>query len=237
MSTIHVVFVDAATRQPVGESDLPADQLPESFAVETTLHLGGDDWQIEHAEPVTRAEAAQAGQLRLVIRQIERVDPKDILFSLPTIENALPPTQDGGGNVLRMREDDWRQVELIAAELEPEVAAELAAIRQIHAERQGAGFPRLHVRARIPEPLAGTALALDTVARGPRRPLGFDGAEGIVIGGFAFDAGDGTIYGREDGGRVTVLGAWRAELLVLADLAQAHDLIIVDWCAARLILT
>lgn len=237
MPTVHVTLIDAASQQVLGEADLPPEQLPESFALETTLHIGGDDWSVEHAEPMTRAAYVAAGRLRLVIRKLLRVDPKDILFSLPTLENTAPPMEDAGGDgdAVLLHEDDWRQVELIAADLEPAIAAELAEIRRVHAERDGIGFRRLHVRERIPEPLRGTAIGIDAVGRGRRRPIGFRDHAGVVTGGFAFDVDDGAIYGREDGGRVVVLGAWRADPEVLIELARAHGLVVVDWCAAALI--
>jgi hypothetical protein len=234
VTDVHVVLINAATQQVFGEVDLPAEQLPEAFAVATTLHLGDRDWSVEGAEPATRAEYVAARRLRLVIREIQRVDPKTILFSLPTLENALPPTQDGHSDAVRLHEDDWRQLELVTAELEPTIEAELAAIREIHAEREGLGFRRLHVRERIPEPLTGTDISLDAVRRARPRDLGFAGSAGIVVGGFAFDAGDGAIYGRRDGGRVVVLGAWRTEPGILVDVARLHRLMIVDWCAARM---
>jgi hypothetical protein len=33
-------------------SDLPVSRLPDSFAPETTLHLGGEPWLVERAEPL-----------------------------------------------------------------------------------------------------------------------------------------------------------------------------------------
>lgn len=235
MATVHVLLVDAASGQPIGEVELPPDQLPESFVEATTLHLGGSDWQVEHAEPVTREQAIAAGRLRLVLRQIQTIDPQQVLFSLPTLENALPPMQDGGGDVLRIHEDDWRQIELVAPRFEPEIVAELAAIREVFTERVGPGYRRLHVRERIPEPLAGTALTVDDVNSGARRALGIGDSPGIVVGGFAFDVEGGAVYGHEDAGHVVALGIWRAAPEVLRDLARAHRLFIVDWCAAKLI--
>ena len=230
--------MDAASGRSIGEVDLPSDNLPESFATTTTLHLGDSDWNVEHAEPVRRADAVAAGWLRLVVRQVQikHVDPRTILFSLPTLENALPPMQDGDGcDALRIHEDDWRQVELVAARFEPEIAAEFAAIREVHAEREGIGYRRLHVRERIPEPLAGVALTRDAVSKGARRQLAFDESPGVVAGGFAFDLADGALYGREEARRVVVVGAWCAAPEVLADIARPHKLIIVDWCSARML--
>jgi hypothetical protein len=69
--TVHVALMDAASGRSIGEVDLPSDNLPESFAVATTLHLGDSDWTVEDAEPVTRAAAVAAGRLRLVVRQVQ----------------------------------------------------------------------------------------------------------------------------------------------------------------------
>ncbi len=235
MATVHVVLVDAASGQPIGQVDLQPDQLPESFAQPTTLHLGDDDWRVEHAEPVTRAEAIAAGQLRLTLRQVVQIDPAKILFTLPTLENAIPPMQDGEGDALRIHEDDWRQIELVAPRFELEIAAELAAIREVVAERTGPGYQRLHVRERIPEPLAGTSLTIAEVSGGARRALRIGDSAGIVAGGFGFDVAGGAVYGREHAGRVVVVGVHGAGAEALRDLARAHRLVIVDWCAARLI--
>jgi len=235
VATVHVVLIDEASGQAFGEVDLAPDQLPESFAVSTTLQLGGSEWAVKNAEPGTRAEAVAAGRLRLVLRQVERVDPKEILFSLPTLENALPPIQDCRGDAVRIHEDDWRQVELVAPRFEREIAEDLAAIREVHAERTGPGFRRLHVRERIPEPLAGATIEIGVVTRGAHRSLGFHDPAGIIAGGFAIDVDGGVVYGREDAGRVVVVGAWRSVPEVLADLSRAYGLLIVDWCRATMI--
>lgn len=113
--------------------------------------------------------------------------------------------------------------------------ARIGAGGEVFAERTGSGYRRLHVGERIPEPLAGTALTIGGVNRGVRRALRIGDSPGIVAGGFVFDVEDGAVYGREDAGRVAVLGVWSAAPEVLRDLARAHRLFIVDWCAAKLI--
>lgn len=242
MSTIHVELVDGATGQLFGTADLPADQLPETFATSTTLHLGADDWHVEHAAPMTRDEYVASGHLRLVIRKLEHVDPRQVLFSLPTLENALPPTREGDASAACvLHPDDWRQLELVASRFEPEIAVELAAIRAVHAERRGVGFERLHVRERITEPLAGVELELDEVRAAiggelARRELAFEGAPGVVAGGFAFLVESGVVYGHEERGLVHCIGIARgADSSRLTALAKAHSLVIVDWCQARVL--
>jgi hypothetical protein len=234
MPTVHVQLVDAASNLPLGEADLSVEQLPESFAAPTTLHLGGGEWHVEHAEPVTRAEFAASGQLRLRLRKIDYVDPTKILFSLPTLESVLPPMAAAEAtNALVLHEDDWRQHELVTAQLEPEIAAELAEIRKVHAERKGPGFERLHVRERIPEPLRGASIPIAEVeqvlAGATRQPVTFNRHAGSVRGGFAFVRGDSAIYGREDGGVVRVLAIAGGEATPLVALAKRHGLVIVDW--------
>lgn len=234
--TVHVELIDAVTGKLLGATLLPVDQLPASFAASTTLHLAGGDWHVEHAEPTTRAEYAASGRLRLVIRKIEHVDPQELLFSLPSLENATPPMVDGDSSAaFAIHEDDWRQIELLSARFTPEVALELAAIRDVHAERVGPGWKRVHVRERIPQPFAGTEFRLAEVSAAlgdpRRRTVTLGNTAGIVADGFALASGDETIYGLLDGDRVAVLAMTTVEAAApLAALARAFDLVLVDWC-------
>lgn len=238
MTTIHVVLVNAATNQVFGESELALEQLPETFELATTMHIGDVDWSVERAEPPTRTEFAASGQLRLVLRKVEHIDPKSILFSLPTIENTLPPGHEAdSSNAHRMREDDWRQLELVAVALAPVVEAELAEIRSVYEDRVGPGFKRIHVRERIVSPLEDVQLGVDDLARAlgnpPRRDLTvYQDPGGIVTGGFAFSMEEGVVYGREDAGHVLALGVDGELPAELAELADHHALLVVDWCRA-----
>ena len=234
MTTIHVQLVNAKTQTVMGEADLPVDQLPESFAAPTTLHLGGSDWSVVKAEPMTRDEYVKTGALLLVLHPIEMVDPKTILFSLPTIENTMPPLEPGDAACM-MHEDDWRQHELVSSRFEPEIAAELADIRKVHEDREGMGFKTIHVRSRIPEPLGGRTITLAdlTAALGDPTREGVSLGGSAVTGGFAFAIGDGHVYGREDGGLVREIGVDHGtDPSGLAAFARANQLVLVDWCAA-----
>ena len=243
-TTVHVELFDAVTRELLGAADLPIDQLPESFAVSTTLHLGNTDWHVEEADPVDRAEFAARGTLRLVLRKIEHVDPKKILFSLPTLENALPPllpSDPAAAAAFTIHEDDWRQIELVAESHAAAIDADLAAIREVKSERGDLpGFRRLHVRERIPQPLAALRIPLDDIRTAlgapPRRDLALHDRGSIVEGGFAFDAGEGMIYGRAEHEHVVALCIWRdAGLAALVELARTHGLVLVDWCATSVL--
>jgi hypothetical protein len=58
----------------------------------------------------------------------------------------------------------------------------------------------------------------------------------VVDGGFAFDAGEGMIYGRAEHEHVVALCIWRdASLAPLVELARTHGLVLVDWCATSVL--
>jgi hypothetical protein len=239
VSIVHVVLFDSGAGRVLGEVDMPVTQLPESFAASTTLHLGDVDWQVVRAEPTTRAELVATGRLRLELRKIERVAPRSILFSVPTLEDVAPPTGGLIHDAVIMHEDDWRQRELVSARFAPEIAAEVAAIRAIHTEhRSGPGFTQVHVRERIPEPMAGVGLAVGELsALGARRPLAIEAGGGPpveVVGGFAFEVETGVVYGRLEGDVVVALGlAPGTDPAPLTNLARAHDLVLVSWCTVE----
>ena len=58
---VEVTFIDDATGEPFGVTQIPPDDLPESFELDTTLHIGDDDWSVVDAQPSTRAEYAKSG--------------------------------------------------------------------------------------------------------------------------------------------------------------------------------
>ncbi|MEO8702253.1 MAG: hypothetical protein ABI867_19570 [Kofleriaceae bacterium] len=239
MTKVHVSFVNAATNELFGEVDLPIERLPETFEHDTTMHLGDADWTVERAEPGTRTEFAETGTLRLTMRKIEHLDPKTILFSLPTIENALPPGHTGSvEGAHRMREDDWRQVELVSAKLEPDIEAELAQVREVHEDsREGSAYKRIHVRQRILAPLDGSHVTVADVARvlgePERQALAVHQSAGVLVtGGFAFTSGHTIIYGREDSGLVVELGIDGEVPPAIEQLADRHGLFVVYWCRA-----
>lgn len=197
-NTVHVTMVDAATDRVMGEADLDPAQLPDSFDLSeysTTMHIGSADWHVENAEPTDRAGYAASGRLHLVIRKIELLEAvpallpggvtEEILFSLPTLVDALPPVVAGDvGDAFALHEDDWRQREFVATVFRPEIAAEFDMIRAARDSRIGQGYKRLHVRERIPEPLADVALPLASVRAALGDPVRRDVAMGggLVVG-------------------------------------------------------
>jgi hypothetical protein len=254
--TIRVELYDAATGQCFARSETPPERLPESFEAATTLHLDNGDRDVERADPVTAAEFRRTGKLRLVLRKVcvERVDPEEVLFSLPTISDGLPAIQPGstklGYDVLELGEDDWRQREFVSAGLYGVAESELAAIREIYERhRVGSGFDQLHPRTALAAPLDGADLTLASLrqAVGPRATwlagIAFHGVAGLVADGFAVRLPSSLeFYGLRVDSRITALAvAGRcgnnvaaADLDALAAFAASHNLYLVDWCRATL---
>lgn len=243
--TVLVEFRDGAGGQVIASSAMPADRLPDTFEVDTVLHMGATLYRVMRAEPANAADFVAAGRLVLTLAPVESVPARDILYSLPTLDGALPASDvpaPGGRWVLH--EDDWRQVELVSAALEDAVRAELAAIHRIHAEcAQRSGFTDLHVRRGPASPLVpppgmdAVRAALPAHARN-LGGVGFRDAPGIIGGSFAWEAGGVTAYGVEVRGTVPVLGLHPAGAAGdpgplgagLAGLAATHGLLLVDWC-------
>ena len=251
-ATIQVHFIDAKTGQPMGEAELSAEQLPPTFEAATTLKLGGKSYEVVSAQPMTATEYRKTGKLRLTLREtnVSTVNPRDILYSLPTLSDELPALAEGltklGRNVLELHEDDWRQVEFVALALESPIEAELKAIERIFTQHhKRPGFDALHIRKEIPTPLQGSWPTLTDL----RSTLGetaswldgvsFQGMAGLVAGGFAVKLPSGiTVYGTEKEGRVSVLAlrptkvgaAAEGDARLLSALAIRHQLCLVDWC-------
>jgi hypothetical protein len=173
------------------------------------------------------------------------VDPKGILFSLPSINDALP--RDRGpvdGSEFVLAEDDWRQLEFVHFSNGKVVWDELRAICRIceeHSHSEGFGFDDLHVRSRLVEPLSAAGLTVDSLAKvdlGPIRSLCFDGHDVRIEGGFAHSlSSHWTLYGMVTKRQIETLALQPAlgalgegDAIALEGFARKHELLLVDWC-------
>lgn len=246
--TVTVTLTDEATGQTLAVSNVPTAQLPDTFALDTSLDLGGERYAVVRAEPPTKTQFASERRLTLFLRKVEAVDPKDILFSLPTICGAALPESAPGqpaGAVAVLHEDDWRQCEFVALDHAQAISAELEAIQEIYATASvDIGWRRLHVRERIPHPLPRGLSWRDVVARlRPHHPLGgiaFGDGRRPVKGAVAVTLREGVIFwGIEAAGELTVLsiqngaGASPSTVTALKRVADELSLFLVDWCRCR----
>lgn len=255
--SVAVEFVDASTGQSFARSDIPAEQLPATFTVDTTLTLAGESWSVVRADPPTAAEFCVSGRLVLTLSRVTYVLPHDILYSLPTLCDRLPAVAPATSDLdrLQLHEDDWRQVELISAGLADVVATELAAVRRVYEEHAVtgpdggiSGFRSLHVRsapaAPLIPPLPQPELRQMLPAQRTYAGVGFVGAPGTTIDSFAFGYGPINVYGLAPEGAVAVLGlqisgprsdAFDDTAAGLADIMRACTLTLVDWCRCTMV--
>ena len=245
---IKIEFVDADTGNVFAISELPPEDLPETFAVDTTMHLGDEDWTVVSAEPMPATEFRKSGELRLVLRKVMWMDPKKILYTMPSICNYLgeiDPASSKTGEELEIHEDEWRNIELVSLDYEVDINTYLHEILRIHQEeRSGIGFKRLFVREGIEFPLESApipAAELENVFQIVKRYTGlsYQGADGIVTRSFAFTTQGGIVfYGRQQNGGMQELCIAECNLNekieqdvnALEFLMAKYSLCFVDWC-------
>lgn len=162
---VHVEFINGTNQTVVVTSDIPLEQLPDSFRIDTTLELAEKKWSVVSANPTDKTEFSKTGKLRVVLSEIQMMPPGDLLYSLPTISNDCGQAM---GDVIpheglfQIHEDDWRQIEFVGQGYKRAIQEELADIQSIYEkEHVGVGFKRVHVRKRIPAPLSGTVITVD----------------------------------------------------------------------------
>ncbi|AHG22918.1 hypothetical protein Z042_19295 [Chania multitudinisentens RB-25] len=250
--TVEITLIERGKDEAFGVSQVLVDQLPDTFEINTTLHLGDVDWQVVEAMPATKAEFRETGKVTVVLvkQEIFDIDPTKLLFSLPTISNDLAMVEAVSSleNVLVLREDDWRQFEFLSFSLNELVQQEVQDILAIyHTQREAAGFKQVHVRKRIAEPLPGVALPLESLAHLfniEKRFSGvaFNNAAATIVNGFARQTGSGWIFwGQTDAQNnlvvLCLLPPHDADAAIMAkkidDFVLANDLLLVDWVSVR----
>ena len=187
-----------------------------------------------------------------IAQDTKMVDPKTLLYSLATIENALPALSNGtqlGNSPLELSEDDWRQFEFVSANYSSEIQTELKSIDDIFAQQSiklsngWLAFKKLHVRERIPVPLAGNLSWKEfTKTLGPDAvslsSVTFRGAPTAIGDGFAIKLGAAIFYGLRNGDRISVLciesGSAKPALLEgqaksLTAFLHRNGLLLVHW--------
>jgi hypothetical protein len=159
------------------------------------------------------AQTAQAGA------ESQMVDPDEILFSMPTIANDLPPLDPLAGppaaGAFALHEDEWTQNEFLPKEMLAEVRRMLGELKTFEVQnREGPGWRNIYVRDLKRAPLIAGKSALEHlqsvlgVKTGPA-PL-VTSVEGVarVRNGFTIEIGRNVLlYGYEDGSGIPVIAA------------------------------
>lgn len=245
--TVAVAFIDEATGNPIATSNVPLEQLPDTFELDTKLEMAGAPYVVVRANPLTKAEFANTKRLWVYLRRLEALDPKKILFSLPTISGAaLPRTSaaPAGDGVVILHEDDWRQCEFVSTDQSGEISRELAEIRRIQAEEAAeVGWRKLHVRERITHPLpAGVTWSRVSELLGAVGPLGgvSFGQGNAVANAVGARFPDGVVvWGGVDAGSLSVLCVEKSEAASVATIAALERVAdglscaLVNWCRCQ----
>ena len=244
-SKVSVTFIDDANGEAFAATEMPPGDLPESFELDTTLHLAGEDWTVVDAQPSSRSEYARSKVLTLRLRRVEMVDPSTLLFSLPSICDSIPGINDRpiSGDEFLLAEDDWRQVELVSKDFSRDVDDEIVHIRKIHENASAkVGWREIHVRSKIEFPIACSLGLADlanalTVSSAPTG-LAYHGAASGIADGFSFRADGLTIYGVAPNGNVQTIAFDQysdvspasQSIELVKSLAQNLGLDLVYWC-------
>lgn len=250
-NTVHVEFINAKDNSVIAVSDMKPEQLPESFAINTTLDMKNSKWSVQSADPVEKSKFVKTGKLRVVLSPITMMPPGEILFSLATISDDLGGVAGDalpGEKILAIHEDDWRQVEFVSQNFTNELAQELAGIQNIYQnQRSGVGFKKVHVRKRIPSPLENQSIALsdlETIFHPQAKfdSVGFQRTRGTIPNSFAWKLDRSLIiWGVTDNSgkvvRLCVRGIPESGNVVrfsetFSALNSRYKLVFVDWCKA-----
>jgi hypothetical protein len=179
--------------------------------------------------------------------KVESINPNDILFTTPTINNGLPSFITKTDSCVSFHEDEWRQIEFISKSQKTYIDAEIAKIKDIydnhsHKNDGYVAFKNIAARTLITKPLQIKFNELKSLlSDSPLKTygLGLESNPGQVNGGFYFSVNGVNYYGIADNNIVSVFGIYgadsEAELRVssntLAKLLEAEKLFLVDWRA------
>ena len=219
---------------------MTADQLPETFSAPTTMHILGDDWNVEEAVPENSIDFARTKSLVLKMRKVESMGPHDIWFSLPTISNEFPRIAAPAKRTeydIQIHEDDYRQKEFLNADALPLVGQEFAGIKDIwenHSKKKGdyTIFKNCHARNIIGVPDLKISfgelknlLHCDSVGQVLINA-------GMLDNGFAIATKDTSYYGVVENDVVTELciSQWNENTPgEIQEINKAFNLIFVNW--------
>jgi hypothetical protein len=182
-------------------------------------------------------------------QKAQSMDPKRILFSIPTISDDLPPMDQGGAKPsardFALDEDVWTQIEFLSRSQLPVVQRMLQEYKSFEAaNRAQYGWRNTYVRKLERTDVIHGADALKElesilgIKAGPAPVLlSLNTVTGRVRNGFSVPLGGSvTVYGYTDAGGIPVLGALVGRdpddgrlVKAFRRLNAKEGLILVDW--------
>ena len=64
---IHVEFINVKDKSLIAVSDMPPEQLPDTFAINTTLEMMNRKWVVENTDPIEKSKFLQTRKLRVFL--------------------------------------------------------------------------------------------------------------------------------------------------------------------------
>tara|TARA_B100000795_G_C22739940_1_gene414883 strand:- start:418 stop:1197 length:780 start_codon:yes stop_codon:yes gene_type:complete len=245
-NTIKVQFIDSSNGNVIGVSEMPPEQLPETFEIQTTMHLNDEDWSIQEAIPAHSKEFLQSKNLTLKMTKVEKMNPNDIWYSTPTISNEFPQIIEKTKeteNDISIHEDDYRQREFLNVNSNSQIKEEFKAIKEIwtnHSKKseEYTLFKNCHVRKTIGLPnLSIDFNELQTILNSNSVGQVIINGE-TLVNGFSFKTDDTTYFGTLDNEKVVefCISQWnnnsKNEIL---KINKEFNLQFVDWFNCDLI--
>ncbi|MBI1210855.1 MAG: hypothetical protein GC190_05290 [Alphaproteobacteria bacterium] len=187
--------------------------------------------------------------------RVTKIDPKKMLFSVPTIANDLaaldPIDKPPGRSDVVLGEDDWAQLEFYPRNAQPAIQDQLTKLKAFEAaNRKSVGWKNVFVRKierqpiiTIANPLKHLEAIVGVPAGGPAYITSSNTIAGRVRRGFTFDLGGNIqLYGYAADDGIPVLAASvgaKADNMRLASafmkLHKSDGVMLVDWRAQLLL--
>ena len=246
--TVNIRFFEGDSQTPFAVSDVPIEQLPDTFEIDTVMHLGEDDWRVLKAEPAEKTHFRESKNLNLFLAkdELSTIDPNEVLFSLATINNSLAQVKNADSleDVMVFREDDWRQVEFVDVDNEDAINQEFGCIYDIYQNHlEEAGFKEIHLRDKIEEPLKKCSITIDMLKESfdvvkCYNGVAFNTAAATIVNGFALEIKYNWVLWGEvnEEGNILTLNISQLEnadvkkiAKTIDDFLQSYNLFLVDW--------
>ena len=213
---VRVTYLDADTDAVIVAEDVNVKFLPELFTYESVVRVKGHDCQVMRAMPRSKPEFTKEGTLLLQVRRVDQMEPKHRVFGFPSIctDMADPSQTPANRDTLRVKEDNWRQLELISQDLMITVNNELKQIRMVkQTSAVEMGYRKYYARRRPTIPvtsgvkLSVIATRFDALDRIHTVTVGHQPT--VIQDGFSFEVDKGcSFYGLAPHGEVLMLAIW-----------------------------
>ena len=184
---------------------------------------------------------------------VQTINPKDILMTIPTIENTFPDFKNKTDTInLEILEDDWRQIEFISKDQKTLIDQEIDSITYIfeHEMHQGknySAFKNLHVRRLITKPILLTFEKMRDYLGDTKNEIAgitVNGNSGQVRNGFSISSQGLNYYGiKDDNNNISVLCFYGADtdkdlansIDKVSRLLSTENLYLVDWIHRKIV--